>query len=194
MQLSTAQQQQLLNVARQAIRSALAHQPLEPVQCQDAALCQPAGCFVTLHEHTSHRLRGCIGRLQSPGPLILSVQENAVAVLDDPRFVNYRVTMADLPQLELEISVLSPMETAAGPLDFDLLTHGLYLTVQGRSGCFLPQVARETGWTQRQLLERLCSEKLGLAADAWRDPDARLERFTCLVIGPEPFGPSAGRR
>ena len=64
-----------------------------------------------------------------------------------------------------------------------------YLTMGGRTGCFLPQVARETGWSKEQLLGRLCQEKLGLAAIAWKHPEARLFTFTALIIGPEAFEP-----
>ena len=111
----------------------------------------------------------------------------AEAVLDDPRFRVNPVTLEELPELELEITVLSPLEPAANPLDFDPLQHGIYLHCQGETGCFLPQVARETGWTKEQLLSRLCSEKMGLPADSWRSPAARLSRFAATIIGPEPF-------
>jgi AMMECR1 domain-containing protein len=48
-------------------------------------------------------------------------------------------------------------------------------------------VARETGWTREQLLSRLCVEKMGLPADAWKLPGAKLQVFTTSVVGPEPF-------
>ena len=64
---------------------------------------------------------------------------------------------------------------------------GIYLTVQNRSGCFLPQVARETGWPKEHLLSRLCSEKLGLTAMAWSRPGAQLQTFQTLIIGPATF-------
>ena len=97
------------------------------------------------------------------------------------------VRINELPHLELEITVIFPMQQASSPLDFDLLDDGIYLIAAGRSGCFLPQVARETGWTREQLLDRLCTEKLGCPATTWRQPDARLMKFKTLIIGPEPF-------
>ena len=72
-------------------------------------------------------------------------------------------------------------------LDFQRETHGIFLSVEGRGGCFLPQVARETGWSKEQLLQRLCMEKLGLGPQAWQQPTARLCRFTAEIIGHEPF-------
>jgi uncharacterized protein len=108
-------------------------------------------------------------------------------VLSDPRFVHQPVTRHELPDLEIEISVLSPLRPAPGPLEFDLAIDGVYLIWGQRAGCFLPQVARETGWCREHLLDRLCAEKMGLPAGSWRDPRAKLFLFTALMIGPEPF-------
>jgi AMMECR1 domain-containing protein len=82
--------------------------------------------------------------------------------------------------------VLSPLLPCASPLDFDLQNDGIYLIAGERAGCFLPQVARETGWTKEQLLDRLCTEKLGMPATTWRTGDATLMRFSTVIVGPEP--------
>ena len=110
-------------------------------------------------------------------------------MLDDPRFAADRVTLAELPSLDIEISILSLMRPVLTPLDFQPEAEGVYLIHGSRSGCFLPQVARETGWSREQLLSRLCTEKLNLPPTAWRDPEARLMVFSTLVIGPEQFEP-----
>jgi AMMECR1 domain-containing protein len=125
--------------------------------------------------------------LDSRGPLAPTVLAMARAVLEDPRFLNFPVTFTDLPNIDLELSVLSPLTPAANVLDFDPANDGIYLTHGDRSGCFLPQVARETGWGKEQLLDRLCTEKLGLPAITWKHPAARLHKFTVILIGPEPF-------
>ena len=83
------------------------------------------------------------------------------------------------------MSILSPPRQADEPLDFDPITDGIYLVHGSRSGFFLPQVARETGWSKQQLLDRLCEEKLGLPPDAWQKPEAKLFTFKVEVIGPE---------
>jgi AmmeMemoRadiSam system protein A len=153
----------------------------------DAALTQHAGCFVSLHELRSHRLRGCVGRLEANGPLWDTLRAVAANVLHDPRFVDHPVTRHELPDLEIEISVLSALRPAPGLLEFDLANEGVYLTWGQRAGCFLPQVARETGWGREYLLDRLCAEKMGLPPGSWRDPRAKLFLFTALMIGPEPF-------
>ncbi len=120
-------------------------------------------------------------------PLINAVAHAAASVLDDPRFAYFPVTLGELPDLTLEISALSPLKPAPDPLSFDPLNDGIYLTIVNRHGVFLPQVARETGWDKEQLLARLCTEKMGLDYNAWQSPDAKLETFSTLIIGPAPF-------
>jgi AmmeMemoRadiSam system protein A len=186
MTLSEQHQISLLDLARASLRAALAGEGMPPLPEHDD-LRQPAGCFVSLHERGGHRLRGCVGRLDAKLALAEAVATMAQAVLEDPRFLTSPVTMEELPGLEIELSILSPLKPAEHPLDFEPLLDGIYLTFGDRCGCFLPQVARETGWSKQQLLDRLCTEKLGLSALAWKHPGARLFRFTTLLIGPEPF-------
>jgi AMMECR1 domain-containing protein len=72
-------------------------------------------------------------------------------------------------------------------MDFDLLNHGIVLSIGGRNGVFLPQVARDTGWSREQLLARLCAEKLGMPPTAWQLPQARLHVFSTMILGPTPL-------
>jgi len=189
MLIEPAQARLLLDVARDAIRAALGADGTD-IKClqEAAALNLPrCGCFVSLHEQVTHRLRGCIGRMIGDQPLAQTVADMARAVLEDPRFISHPVTAEELSRLEIELTILSPLQRAAGPLDFDPQMHGIYLTFGGEAGCFLPQVARETGWGREQLLERLCTEKMGLPPDAWQDPSAELRTFTVRILGPEAF-------
>lgn len=182
----------LLDAARATIRDVLrgkaVHSEADFPPCPDPALLVHAGCFVSLHELRNHHLRGCVGRMDATRPLWESVHHAATGVLEDPRFHDERVRLDELPMLEIEISVLSPMHPAPNPLEFNPETDGIYLTIGNRSGCFLPQVAQETGWNREQLLSRLCIEKMGLSPYAWQEPGAKLMVFTTLIIGPEPFG------
>ena len=186
MNLSDDHQRRLLDLARASLRAALtgAKPPALP---EDEELRQSAGCFVSLHAIEGHRLRGCVGRLDAKGPLAEVVAAMAQAVLEDPRFMESPVTAEEPPRLEIELSILSPLRPAEHPLDFDPALDGIYLTFGDRCGCFLPQVARETGWSKQQLLDRLCTEKLGLSPLAWKHPNSRLYRFTTLLVGPERF-------
>jgi AmmeMemoRadiSam system protein A len=197
MHLSETQRAHLLDIARLTIRHRLVARDDETIPpplslsvlLNDPDLQQLAGCFVSLHELGTNRLRGCVGCLDAKHPLAIAVHEGAESVLMDPRFEDKRVRLEELSKLEIEITVLSPLEDAAHTLDFDPLQQGIYLTIGDASGCFLPQVARETGWSREQLLDRLSYEKLGMSRDAWRSPDAKLQRFTTTIIGPEPFAP-----
>jgi AmmeMemoRadiSam system protein A len=177
----------LMDAARMAIRLTLSGNSSPSMNTQDPILTQPAGCFVSLHRQDTHALRGCVGRLDARSPLLQAVHETAAEVIDDPRFVDNPVRLMELPDLNIEISVVSPLLQVDDPQDFDLLNHGIYLKFGDRAGCFLPQVARETGWSRQQLLDRLCTEKLGLPAMVWKHPQAVLFRFTACILGPEPF-------
>lgn len=188
MEISPYQQTRLLDLARRTIRQTLgAAAQTEMVDGFEPECAFKAGCFVTLHSLRDHRLRGCIGHLGATEPLNDCVAEMARCVLQDPRFTSDRVTRRELPELEIELTILWPLEQAASVTDFDLLNDGIVLHCQDGKGCFLPQVARETGWDKPTLLSRLCTEKMGLPANAWRDPQARLMRFKTLIVGPEPF-------
>ncbi len=111
MDLSTEHQRILLDIARETIRCELGGMLVGPVP-NDPELHQPAGCFVSLHELRGHRLRGCVGRLDANGPLAPTVRQMARSVLEDPRFYHYPVTLMDLPNLDIELSILSPLKPA----------------------------------------------------------------------------------
>jgi AmmeMemoRadiSam system protein A len=184
--LTESDRRVLMDLVRGEIRHALRGSVTSPqIPHPTPGLMQPAGCFVSLHEQGSHRLRGCIGKLDATQALLVVAREMATAVLQDPRFVHDRVTFEELGRLQVEISVLAPLRAAADPLDFDLLNDGILLNFEGRSGCFLPQVAQETGWTKEQLLHRLCTEKMGMPGNTWRDPRAQLQVFSTVTIGPQ---------
>lgn len=187
MQLPEEHQDILLNLARRTIRAALSGIEV-PGLPPHPELQARAGCFVSLHQAYDHRLRGCVGRLDAKSPLVEIVSEMSLGVLEDPRFLTDPVRIDELHSLNIELSILSPLQPMASPLEFDLLNEGIYLTHSGRSGCFLPQVARETRWSREQLLARLCVEKLGVSGLAWKHEETRAYSFKTWVIGPALLG------
>ncbi|CAN5362681.1 TIGR00296 family protein [soil metagenome] len=193
MQLSDSQRAHLVELARRTICNVMSgegEKHTAAISADSTAqldIQHPAGCFVSLHEAGTQRLRGCVGCLEAKDSLATAVEQAALSVLHDPRFLTDPVRRDELPKLEIEITLLSPMIDAIDPLDFDPVEHGIFLTIGKESGCFLPQVARETGWSREQLLDRLCTEKLGLPRDAWKAPNARLQRFSATILGPERF-------
>src|SRR5262245_56765514 len=131
MDLTADQRRILLDVARQTIRSTLGSLQKQEVDVpNDPVLHQPAGCFVTLHTLMGHRLRGYVGRLDTSQPLIQVVRHSAASALDDPRFSTFPVCLHELPELEIELTIILPLRPAANTLDFDLLNEGIHLTVQ----------------------------------------------------------------
>jgi AmmeMemoRadiSam system protein A len=129
-------------------------------------------------------LRGCIGQFTSEQPLIALVAEMAQAsATSDPRFRSHPITSRELPALDVEISVLSPLAKTKDPLSLRLGVDGIYIRRGHASGCFLPQVATETNWTKEEFLSYCCSHKAGLSPDAWQDPATEVYLFTAEVFG-----------
>lgn len=176
MALSPQERIELLSLARKAVESAVTAGP--PPTCEQATelMNEQRGCFVTLKN--GDRLRGCIGQFVGRGPLWQNVVEMGVAAAADPRFVFDPITPAELPQLTVEVSVLSPLRESENPLEeIELGTHGIYI-VGPSSGCFLPEVATEQGWSARQFLDHCCASKAGMETEAWQRPDTTVYLFT----------------
>jgi len=179
--LSKQARSRLLELARQSVEAAVKGEPLTLVDVQDPDLQGLQGAFVTLKTHG--RLRGCLGRFTSDLPLCKTVTEMAAAsATEDPRFWGERLTPDELKDLDVEISVLSPMERIKNPLDIELGKHGIYIRRGGRNGCFLPQVATETGWSKEEFLSHCCAGKAGLPANAWQDPRTEVFVFTADIV------------
>ena len=104
------------------------------------------------------------------------------SAIEDPRFYNIRITRDELEDIDIEISVLSPLVEIEDPLDFELGIHGIYIKKGYASGVFLPQVATETGWSKEEFLTNICTHKAGLRADAWKDPDTNVLRFSAEIL------------
>lgn len=180
--LNADERNYLLGRARHAIGEALgitnAHTLERP---QSVALQSPRGCFITLK--IRGRLRGCIGIVDPKKPLSELVAEMArAAAFSDPRFA--RLSPEELPEVRIEISVLSPLELITGPESIDVGCHGLVVEHGERRGLLLPQVATQYGWDAITFLERT-SEKAGLTPDAWTDPASTLHVFSATVFADE---------
>lgn len=181
MTLGESEKRILGNIARESLASALAGRAYQPQPLYNPPLLERRGCFVTLE--TDGRLRGCIGCFTSTHPLYLTVAEyTRHSALDDPRFVMNRLREADLPDVAIDISALSPLEECRDPENITLGVHGIYVVKNGRHGCFLPQVATETGWTVEEYWGHCCRDKAGLDWNAWREPGIELMTFTAEVF------------
>ena len=122
-------------------------------------------------------MRGCVGYIYSVKPLVRTVMDAAeAAALHDRRFPP--VQTVELPDLELEISVLSPCRKAS-PEEVEVGVHGLLITWQRARGLLLPQVPVEHQWDRERFLAETC-RKAGIPPDAWRR-GATIEVFTAEV-------------
>jgi uncharacterized protein (TIGR00296 family) len=100
----------------------------------------------------------------------------------DSRFFGQPITQGEVKDLEIEISVLSPLKKTTDPLSLRLGIDGIYIKKGYASGCFLPQVATETGWSKEEFLSSCCSHKAGLKADAWKDKNTEVYLFTAEIL------------
>ncbi|MEN8128060.1 MAG: AmmeMemoRadiSam system protein A [Planctomycetota bacterium] len=183
--MNEQQKKTLLKVAKDTVAAAVSGKAVYEPTSDDPMLLAEVGCFVTLKN--GPQLRGCIGQFTADKPLIEMVCQMAVSSsVYDPRFGGNRITTGELPDLDIEISVLSAMEKTDDPLSLRLGVDGIYITDGRVSGCFLPQVAGETGWNKEDFLGFCCAHKAGLAPDAWKtDPNVEVYLFTADVFGAE---------
>ena len=180
--MNNEQKQTLLKVARDSVSAAITGRQLPQVQSDDAELNAQCGCFVTLKN--GENLRGCIGQFSSDKPLIkLIVETSRASATGDSRFFSEPITVGELEELDIEISVLSALERTDDPLSLQLGIDGIYIIKGGATGCFLPQVATETGWSKEKFLSYCCSHKAGIDSDAWKDPQTEVYLFTAEVFG-----------
>ena len=183
------QKRTLLEIAREAVKAAVSGGSLPECTVEDNRLRTKQGCFVTLK--SEGLLRGCIGRFISDIPLHRLVRDMAAAsATEDPRFFTNRITKDEVDELCIEISVLSPLKKIENPLDLQLGVHGIYVKRGPSSGCFLPQVATETGWSKEEFLSNCCSGKAMLSPEAWKDPQTEVYVFTAEIISEEETGKS----
>jgi len=139
-----------------------------------------SGAFVSLHEKNG-ALRGCIGYVEPIKPLLKTVTDMAVACSSrDPRF--QPVTPDEFPNLNIEVSVLTPLEEISDTEKVRVGEHGLMIKKGQASGLLLPQVPVEFGWDRHRFLEETC-RKAGLESGAWKEPDAKIFVFFAQVFG-----------
>jgi AmmeMemoRadiSam system protein A len=175
---------ELLSIARNIVEARVRGEKVPKFKSTMADLQTKSGAFVTIKN--KGRLRGCLGQFTSELPLYQTVAEMAAdSASRDPRFFSDPITPAELPEIDIEISVLSPMERIENPLDLELGKHGIYIKRGFYSGCFLPQVATETGWSKEDFLSNCCWTKAGLKPDAWKDKDTEVYVFTAEIIAEE---------
>jgi len=166
--LTSGDRAALLGLARATLTAHLARRPLPPAPAVPGVLLK-RGAFVTI---AADRDLGAVVR-----------EMTVAAAQDDPRFPP--VEPDELPDLALEISVLSEAAPVAPPVDPGRIAVGRdgVIVRRGRHvGLLLPQVAREHHWGPDALLAATC-RKAGLPPEAWREPGTELFTFQADVFG-----------
>ncbi len=176
--VSEKNQEELLKLARQSIENYLKTGKPAEIKLTDPELSKDSAVFVTLT--SNHNLRGCIGTTAAQFPLYRAVSEYAIAAAaEDPRF--YPLTLNELKDVRIEISVLSPMKRIKSPDEIKPKVDGVLVKRGYRSGLFLPQVWEQLP-NKENFMGELCAQKAGLEPDAWKKGDVELYTFTVFAF------------
>lgn len=178
--LSEIDMKKLLEIAREAITCAVINEQLKIVKLEEHSqlLRDPGASFVTLTKR--EKLRGCIGTLEAYQPLVLDVQEHAVAAaMEDYRFPD--VSEEELHFIKIEISRLTPVQLVDYSTPKDLVSKlrknvdGVLIKANGRRATFLPQVWDKVPDPEK-FLSQLCV-KMGTSPDLWREKHLKVYTY-----------------
>ena len=176
---SSQQQRQLLQVARQTAERHLGARHDAPVE-RPPIEGRFGGAFVTFWRGT--KLRGCVGTFRATCDIAKTIEEVTETSLNDSRFAANPIAAAELNDLVIEVSILSDPALTDDPESLVLGKHGIIVRRGAQSGCFLPKVASERGWSAQTLLSNCCTMKAGLPADAWKQPNTEVLLFEAEVF------------
>ena len=169
-----AEKETLLRVARETMVRHLTDGGIPSYTVTEPGLLQEAAAFVTLRQRNG-QLRGCIGRVEATDSLLRTVQDCAIsAATRDYRFSPV-AELAELDELIIEISVLSPFRRISSPEEIEVGRHGLLIRQGMQTGLLLPQVASDRGWSRDEFLQAICM-KAGLPPDAWHTAELSVFR------------------
>ncbi|UCC66953.1 MAG: AmmeMemoRadiSam system protein A [Deltaproteobacteria bacterium] len=176
--LSEDEKKTLLEIAKKVIWNKASGKNVPEFKVESKRLNEPRGAFVTINKHGD--LRGCIGFIKGIKPLYQAVEEMAAAAaFNDPRFPP--VTEKELKDLEIEISVLTPLKQIDDVDEIEVGKHGIYIERGFYSGLLLPQVATEYGWDRQTFLEQTCL-KAGLPRHAWKEKESKIYIFSADIF------------
>jgi len=176
--LSEEEKKTLHHIAKTVIENKARGKDLPEFKIESPVLKENRGAFVTLQK--KGQLRGCIGYIEGHGPLHNTIKEMAeAAAFRDPRFSP--VKEKELVELEIEISVLTPLRRVKDVNEIQVGTHGIYIKKGWNSGLLLPQVATEYGWDRQTFLDHTC-QKAGLPFAAWKEKDTEIYIFSADIF------------
>jgi hypothetical protein len=177
--ITESEKRTLLHLARTQIKKQLIPGKVRVKDTPEKTgnLSATCGAFVSLY--VKGKLRGCMGTFSESEKLYKNVERMAVAAaISDSRFepLNSR----ELENLDIEISVLTPMKRITQPEEIVLGKHGIYIEKDGRRGTFLPQVATAQNWDVDEFLGHCSKYKAGLGWDEWKK--AKIYVYEALIF------------
>jgi len=176
--LNQEEKKTLHHIAKTVIENKVKGKPIPDFKIESPILKENRGAFVTIQKRG--QLRGCIGYIEGHGPLHKTIEKMAeAAAFNDPRFTP--VQEKELPELDIEISVLTPLKRIADANEIQVGKHGIYIKKGWSSGLLLPQVATEYGWERQTFLEHTC-QKAGLPSNAWKEKDTEIYIFSADIF------------
>ncbi len=179
--ISDAEKAEILKVARDSItnyiKTGKKGKPLPPAL--GGVLNTKTGAFVSVY--VKGKLRGCIGAFAQDKSLNKLVHEMATSAVCDKRFT--AVTLEEIENMTLEVSVLSPLKKIQSADEIELGHHGIYIRNGLNTGTFLPQVANKTGWNVNEFLGHCSRDKAGLGWEGWKT--AELFTYEAIIIKEE---------
>ncbi len=187
--LSQEDKKTLLNIARQSIYSTLNKESYEP-EVDNPSLKEKCGVFVTLKN--TEELRGCLGRFD-PGDLTLDHLISVMASQSATHDIRFKpIKLEELEQLDIQISVLTPLERVNHISEIEIGKHGLQINGRNsigamRSGTLLPQVATEQNWDVDAFLNATCV-KAGLDTGCLNDADIEIWKYSAVIFGDLDYG------
>ena len=184
-ELNENQQVTLLKLARKTIAGALGVEAqIGELDLTDEVYQKQCGAFVTLHSRGN--LRGCIGYIQGVKNIPDTITDMAVSsAFRDPRFSPLR--KEEYPHIDIEISVLSPIEDVKDVTDICIGRDGVIICRGYNQGLLLPQVATEQGWDRETFLCHTCL-KAGLPPNTWKEKGTKIQKFSAVVFGERELG------
>jgi AmmeMemoRadiSam system protein B/AmmeMemoRadiSam system protein A len=176
--LNEAEKKTLHHIAKAVIESKARGKSVPAFNVESDLLKENRGAFVTIHKRG--QLRGCIGYIEGHGPLYKTIEEMAeAAAFRDPRFSPLKEK--ELPEIDIEISVLTPLRKITDVNEIEVGKHGIYIKQGWYSGLLLPQVATEYRWDRETFLEHTC-QKAGLPSKAWKERDTEIYIFSADIF------------
>ncbi len=184
-ELNIEQQKNLLRLARKTIADRLhAGSEKNIPDFSDEIFNEKCGAFVTLHIRGN--LRGCIGFIEGVSPIPDTIREMSLSsAFGDPRFMP--LTAEEFKNVDIEISILSPIEKVENIDDIVIGRDGLIITRGNNRGLLLPQVPVEQKWDRDMFLTHTCY-KAGLPGDSWRRAGVLIEKFSAQVFSEKELG------